>query len=186
MLKRLSFLISMPFMGVLMILLIVVLALATFVESAFDTQTAWAVVYGTHWFEILLLLIGINLVGVLVRLKFFSRKKIVVFVFHIAFILILAGAFITRFISYEGIMHIRENATSSMLLSNNAYIHVELESEGEIVERSKEVRLTELTPRDYRMSSRIGGERVKIRSVDYLANAMEQYIAIPGVNLSFS
>ena len=50
----------MPFMGVLMILLIVVLALATFVESAYDTQTAWAVVYGTHWFEMFLLLIGIN------------------------------------------------------------------------------------------------------------------------------
>ncbi len=85
MLKRLSFLISMPFMGVLMILLIVVLALATFVESAQGTQTAWAVVYGTHWFELFLLLIGINLVGVLIKQKFYKRRKIVVFVFHPGF-----------------------------------------------------------------------------------------------------
>ena len=51
-------------------------------------------------------------------------------------------------------MHIRENATSSSMLSNNAYIDVELESDGEQVERSKEVMLTELTPRDYRMRAR--------------------------------
>ena len=87
MLKRLSFLVSMHFMGVLMILLIVVLALATFVESAYNTQTAWAVVYGTHWFELLLLVIGINVAGVMIKQKFFKRRKIVVFVFHLAFIL---------------------------------------------------------------------------------------------------
>ena len=62
MLKKLAFLVSMPFMGVLMVILIVVLAMATFVESAYSTQIAWAVVYGTHWFEVLMLLIGINLV----------------------------------------------------------------------------------------------------------------------------
>jgi len=74
MLKRLSFLVSMPFMGVLMIVLIVVLALATFVESAFDTQTAWATVYGTHWFALLLLIIGINMTGVMIKQKFFKRR----------------------------------------------------------------------------------------------------------------
>jgi len=66
----------MSFMGVLLILLIVVLALATFVESAYDTATAWAVVYGTHWFEILMILIAVNIAGVMFRLKFFNRKKI--------------------------------------------------------------------------------------------------------------
>jgi cytochrome c biogenesis protein ResB len=127
MLKKFSFLVSMPFMAVLMIILIVVLALATFVESAYTTQTAWAVVYGTHWFEFLLLLIGVNLVGVMVKQKFFRRKKIVVLLFHLAFILILLGAAITRFISYEGNMHIRENSASNIMLSDNAYIDVELE-----------------------------------------------------------
>ena len=162
MLKRLSFLVSMPFMAVLIIVLIVVIALATFVESAHSTQTAWAVVYGTHWFELLLLLIGINVAGVMIKEKFFKRRKIVVFVFHLAFILILAGAAITRFISYEGNMHIRENATANSMLSNNAFIDVVLESNGEIVEKSKEVMLTELTPRDYRMRSSISGEKVRI------------------------
>ncbi len=180
MLKRFSFLISMSFMGVLLILLIVVLALATFIESAYDTATAWAVVYGTHWFELLLLLIAINIAGAMVRYKLFHRKKLVVLVFHLSFLLILAGASITRFISYEGVMHIREGATSSTMLSDNGFIHVALEAGGEQVEQSKEVMISELTPGDFKMRARVGGEKVKIRSTGYMASVVEQYMAAPG------
>jgi len=180
MLKKLSFLVSMPFMAVLMIFLIVVLALATFVESAYSTQTAWAVIYGTHWFELLMLLIGINLIGVMVKQKFFRRKKLVVLLFHLAFILILLGASITRFISYEGNMHIREQAASNVMLSSDAYIDVELEANGETSTHARKVMLTDLTPKDYRMSANLGGERVKIKSTEYLSSAVEQYISAPG------
>ena len=180
MLKKLSFIVSMPFMAVLMIVLIVVLALATFVESAFSTQTAWAVVYGTHWFELLMLLIGFNLVGVMVKQKFFRKKKIVVLLFHLSFILILLGASITRFISYEGNMHIRENQSSNVMLSNSAYIDVVLEANGETSTSSRKVMLTDLTQKDYRMSTHVGGEKVKILSKEYLSSAIEQYVAAPG------
>ena len=180
MLKKLSFIVSMPFMAVLMIFLIVVLALATFVESAYTTQTAWAVVYGTHWFELLMLLIGINLVGVMVKQKLFRRKKIVVLLFHLAFVLILLGASITRFISYEGNMHIREQAASNVMLSNNAYIDVELEANGETSSHARKVMLTDLTPKDFSMSASVGGEKVKIKSTEYLSSAVEQYISAPG------
>ncbi len=170
----------MPFMAVLMIMMIVVLALATFVESAYGTQVAWALVYGTHWFEMLFFLVALNLVGVLFRQKLFHRKKIIVFLFHIAFILILAGAAITRFISFEGNMHIRENDLSNSMLSDNAFLDVLLFSGGDTVSSGKEVMLTELTPRSYRMRTHVGGDRVKIRSTGYLSNAMEQYVASPG------
>ena len=54
-----------------------------------------------------------------------------VLLFHLAFVLILVGAAITRFISYEGNMHIRENTTSNIMLSSDAYIDVVLEAKGE-------------------------------------------------------
>jgi hypothetical protein len=180
MLKRFSFLVSMSFMGVLLVLLIVVLALATFIESAYNTATAWAVVYGTHWFELLMLLIAINIVGVMVKNKFFNRKKIVVLVFHLSFLLILVGASITRFISYEGTMHIREQAMSNTMLSDNGFMQVVLEANGEQVENRKEVMISHLTPRDYRMRTRVGGEKVKITSTGFMASAMEQYVAASG------
>ena len=175
-----SFLVSMPFMGVLLVLLIVVLALATFVESAYDTGTAWAVVYGTHWFEVLLLLVAVNVAGVMVRQRFFRRKKLVVLLFHLAFLMILAGAAITRFISYEGMMHIRENEMSSTMMSDNGFMHVVLESGGERTEDLREVKLTELTPGNYRLRTRIADERVMIKSVDFMSNVTEQYVEGPG------
>ena len=103
-----------------------------------------------------------------------------VLVFHLAFIVILVGAAITRFISYEGSMHIREQAISNTMLSTNGYVVVELEANGERVESEKEVMITDLTPKDYRMSTRIGGEKVKIRSTAYMSNAMEQWVSAPG------
>ena len=45
----------MPFMAVLMIVFIVVMALATFIESAYSTQTAWALVYGALYLFLILL-----------------------------------------------------------------------------------------------------------------------------------
>ena len=179
MLKKISFLVSMPFMAVLLVFLIVVLALATFVESAYGVQTAWALFYGTHWFELLMLLIAINIVGVMVKQKFFSRKKWVVLLFHLAFVLILLGAAITRFISYEGNMHIRENTAANTILSNNAYMDVVLEASGEVKEHSKEVMITTLTPGDYRLSTTVAGEKVRIKSVDHLSNVVEQYVPSP-------
>ena len=167
-------------MGVLLVLFIVVLALATFVESAYGTQAAWAVAYGTHWFEILLLLLAINIAGAMIKQKFFKRRKFIVFTFHMAFLVILAGAAITRFISYEGNMHIREGAASNSILSDNAYVHVVLEAGGDRTEKSKEVMITELTPRDFKMHASVGGDKVRIRSTGYMASTVEQYVAAPG------
>ncbi|PID92720.1 MAG: cytochrome C biogenesis protein [Bacteroidetes bacterium] len=177
--KRLSFLGSMTLTGVLLVVLIVVLALATFVESAYNTPTAWALVYGTHWFEALLFLIGLNIFFVMRRHRFFNRRKIVVLLFHLAFLLILFGAAITRFISYGGNMHIREGDISNTMLSNNAYIDVTLERNGEEVHRSKEVMLTALTPGDYRERLKLGDERIRLRSTAYLQNLAERYVEVP-------
>jgi len=170
----------MSFTGVLLIILAVVLALATFIESAYGIPVSWALVYGTHWFEVLFLLISLNLAGVMVKYKFLNRRKLVVLVFHLAFITILLGAAITRFISYEGIMHIREGSMSSTMLSDDAYMNVVLEKDGEKREYEKSVMLTELTPGAYRLRAKAGDEKVKIRSVEYIANATEQWVAGPG------
>jgi len=172
-------LISMPFMGVLLILLIVILAMATFVESSYGTSTAWALVYGTHWFEILMLLIAINIAGVMFKYKFFNRQKLVVLVFHLAFIVILAGAAITRFISFEGTMHIREQSMSNTMLSDNGFVYVEFEANGQTTRGEKEVMLSELTPKDFRLSASVGGEKVRIKSTGYMSNAMEQWVPAP-------
>ena len=180
MLKKLSFLVSMPFMGFLLIIFIVVLALATFIESSYGTSAAWAVIYGTHWFEVLLLLVGINVAGTVIRFRTFNREKITVFVFHLSFALILIGAGITRFISYEGWMHIREGESSSHMTSNDVWLKVTLRTGHHTATDMKPARLSELTPKRYRARMKVGDERVTIRSTGFISNAVEQYVPVPG------
>jgi len=170
----------MTLMGILLVVLIVVLALATFIESGYGTETAWAVVYGTHWFELLLILIGLNITGSIIVNKTYRRSKITVFVFHLAFVVILIGAGITRFISYEGLMHIREGATSSVMISDDAYIKVDLRVGDQTATDIKKSSLSTLSPKKYRTKLRIGGETVKIKATGFIANAVEQYIPVPG------
>ncbi len=171
---------SMPFTGVLLVILVVALALATFIESSYGTDTAWAVIYGARWFDLIFILIAINLLGAIIREKLYRRKKMVVFIFHAAFLLIILGAGITRYFSTEGMMRIREGDTASTMVSDDTSIRLELTAGGETRHAEQEVRLSPLTPRKFRWSGRMDGKHVKVRSVDFVTNASRRYVATPG------
>ena len=113
--KILRFLVSPQLMGGLFLALAFSMAVATFIESSRGTATARALVYGSWWFEILWLLTAVNLAGNMILYRTWKRT-FSVFLFHIAFLFILAGAAITRYISYEGTMHIREGKTSDRIV----------------------------------------------------------------------
>lgn len=44
--------------------------------------------------------------------KLFQKQKLSIFIFHLAFIIIIIGAATTRYFGYEGVMHIREGKTN--------------------------------------------------------------------------
>ncbi|HKK62976.1 MAG TPA: cytochrome c biogenesis protein CcsA [Bacteroidales bacterium] len=180
MLKRISFLFGMPLTGILLMVLIVAMALATFIESGMGTSTAWAVIYDAWWFEAIFFLVLVNLVGNIFVMKLYRRSKLAVFIFHVAFILIIVGGGITRYFSLQGMMHIREGQVTGSIISNNTYMDVIVSvGENEITD-SKKVLLSSLTPRKFSWRGELNGMKVKIRSVDYIQNAAMQYVATPG------
>jgi len=83
-------------------LFLIAQAYATFAD---DLTQAWKLVYDRKWFEALMWLLAINLIGVMVKYKLY--KKTPVFILHLSIIVILFGAFITRYFGYEGILHLR-------------------------------------------------------------------------------
>ncbi|MCF8346671.1 MAG: cytochrome c biogenesis protein ResB, partial [Bacteroidales bacterium] len=177
--KRCSFLTGMPFFGILVLLMIIAMALATFVESAQGTNAAWALIYDTWWFELIFFLVLINLTGNIIRYKLYKRSKISVGIFHVAFILIIIGAGITRYFSQEGMMHIREGSMSGTIISDETFMNVQVsDGENEITDAEK-VRLSSLTPGKFRWRGNLDGKRIRIRSTDYISNARAQYVAAP-------
>ena len=99
-------------------------ALATIIETVFNTDTAWAYVYGTSWFGLIMVILGINLAYNLYRYNMARAKKLPSFLFHFGFIFILLGAVITRYFGFEGSMHIRENEQSNVVSSREVYMQL--------------------------------------------------------------
>lgn len=160
-------------MGTLILLFAFAIGTATFIENDFGATGAKAVVYNTTWFNILMILLAINLIGRIIIEKMYRLKKITIFLFHFSFLIILLGAGITRFISYEGMMHIREGAISNSMLSEKSYVDIEAIDGDQKESSSKAVLMSGLTQNAYSESLSIDGKKFKFKSVKYIPNAQE-------------
>ena len=122
--RILKFIFSSPMTIILVTILALVLAVATFVEDKYDTETAKQVVYHAKWFEFIFLLLILNLLGHIKQYNLLSRKKWAGLLFHSAFIIIIIGAGVTRYFGFEGTMPIREGETSNIIYSSEPYLTI--------------------------------------------------------------
>ncbi|WP_299666404.1 cytochrome c biogenesis protein CcsA [uncultured Polaribacter sp.] len=121
--KLFNFLYSTRLTAVLFILFATAMAIATFIENDYGTQTSKALVYNAWWFEAIMIFFVVNFFGNIFRYRLYKKEKWAVLMFHSAFLLILIGAGITRYIGYEGIMLIEEGETTNKFLSETTYLN---------------------------------------------------------------
>lgn len=175
-----SALFSMLTSSCLVVIFAVAIAYATFIENDYGTQTAKILVYNAWWFNILLGVTAINLVGSLLYYKSFQLKRWSMVLFHLAFIIILIGAGITRFNSYEGMMHIREGQASNQLISTDTYIKVEARDESQVVHNQWKVMFSPYTRNAFSNELEFGGKELEIDMLDYVPSAVESIVADEG------
>ena len=120
--KIVDFVFSYKLMAIILFLIVVSAGLATFIENDFGSHVAREKIYAARWFELLLLIFAFNLTGIIFRFKSWKKGKLTVFIFHIAFLVILLGAAITRYLGFEGTMHIREGETNNIIFSEGTAI----------------------------------------------------------------
>jgi len=111
-------------MAVLFFLFATAMGVATFIENDFGTQTSKALVYNTWWFEAIMIFFVINFFGNIFRYRLYKKEKWPVLLFHTAFLFILIGAGITRYIGYEGLMIIKEGEVTNKFISETTYLNV--------------------------------------------------------------
>lgn len=169
--KLLNFLFSMQMMGVLIILFAFSIGTATFIENDFGTPAARAMVYDARWFEILLLLLTLNLIANIFRYKLYKREKWSIFIFHASFIVIIVGSAFTRYVGYEGNMHIREGHTTNQITTMNSYIDMKLEKNGKTSEVSEKFTLSAVKSDDFKERISVDGSRVDIKLKTFIPNA---------------
>jgi len=165
--KILNFLFSMPFMAFLLVVLAVSMAAATFIESSSGPVAAKAVVYNAWWFELAILLIFINILANIFKFNLWRLKKLPILVFHLAFLVIILGAGITRYIGEEGMMSIREGEQTNKYLSSQTFFYAELIGQGEPASTQQAVLLSKRSKRQLRTRLKSESHKISFRSTDY-------------------
>ena len=135
--KIISFLSSTRLMAVLFIVFAAVMGIATFIENEYNTDTARILVYNAKWFEAIMLIFVFNFIGNIKRYNLLSKGKWDTLILHLSFILILVGAFVTRYISFEGMMPIREGETVNQFYSDKTFLTIMVDGEYEGEERRR-------------------------------------------------
>lgn len=152
----------MPFMGILLLAYAASMAVATFIENDYGAPVARFMVYNAWWFELLQLLLVINMIGNVFTYKLYKKEKISILLFHLAFIIILIGAGITRYISYEGTMHIRENETQNKFTSENNYLRVWKIAENEELVFEKPLFVSPYLKNKFSQNIKLDGKNIKL------------------------
>ncbi|HYW96506.1 MAG TPA: cytochrome c biogenesis protein ResB, partial [Bacteroidales bacterium] len=150
-------------MALLLLIFGVSIATATFIENDYGTDAARSVVYNAVWFELLLTLGAINILGVTIAAKMYQRSKLTLLIFHLAFIVILIGAGITRFTGTEGAMYIREGETSDSFLTSGTSMSVALNSDDDTLYYETPVLFSDIAPNRFRKNFTFNGKPVTIR-----------------------
>ncbi|MFY9153300.1 MAG: cytochrome c biogenesis protein CcsA [Prolixibacteraceae bacterium] len=175
--KIVSFLFSMFFSVVLLLIFAISIGYATFIENDYGTPTAQVVIYQAKWFEILLLLGILNLIGSMFKYKLFTRKKWAILLFHLAFVCIIIGAGVTRYFGFEGSMHIREGGTTNKVVSEASYINLEAISGNDVVKSQTQVKFTPNSNNSYEEVLSVGSKEITVENEIFVPNASE--ITVP-------
>ena len=184
--KIASVIFSTRIMAVLFVVFSIAMALGTFIESWYTIETARIMIYNTLWFEGIMVFFVINFAGNIYRYNLHKRDKWYSLLIHLSFVLILIGAVVTRYISYEGIMPIREGETTNTFLSEKTYLtaFIDGEIDGEPRRRvlEKPVLLAPETENDVSIRSDFNGQPVDIQVVKYIHGAKEGIILLESVD----
>lgn len=176
-----KFFFSTRLMAVLFIVFATAMAFGTFIEAKYSTETARIWIYNTTWFEAIMVFFVINFIGNMFRYRLFTWKKWPVLTLHLSWILIIIGAFVTRYISFEGMMPIREGNSEKVFYSDKTYLTVNVDGEIDGEPRRKPLEddlivtpeaLKSSLPWDYDFN----GQDFTISYVDYIKGAKEGLI----------
>nr|WP_321237543.1 cytochrome c biogenesis protein CcsA [uncultured Psychroserpens sp.] len=123
--KLANILFSTRLTGILFIVYAIAMIVGTFMDRFQETSpTPYSrhFIYNAWWFEAIMVLFMVNFIGNIFRYRLFRKEKWATLILHLAFIFILLGAGITRYIGFEGWMPIREGETENTFLTRDIYV----------------------------------------------------------------
>ena len=181
--KLIRYLFSNRLTALLFIAFPTAMGVGTFLESFYSTTAAKIWVYNAWWFELIMALLMFNFFGNIFKYRLFKKDKWAVLLLHLSFVIILLGAFITRYFGFEGVMPIREGAESSKMISEKIFLTVLIDGDvNGIPQRKKlidEVLFSEHTSNSLQWNQNFNGQKFSINYINYKENILEGLILDP-------
>ncbi|CAI8170690.1 MAG: Cytochrome c biogenesis protein CcsA [Polaribacter sp. SA4-10] len=180
--KIFGFLYSTRLMAILFVLFATAMAVGTFIENDFGTQTSKALIYNAWWFELIMVFFVINFFGNIFRYRLLRKEKWPVLLFHLAWLFIIIGAGVTRYIGYEGVMPIDEGETTSSFLSETTYLNVVIDDNKDQAPKiHKKILLSAWGQNNFKFDTYFGKirdqqQKVTFNLVDYIPWAEKKLI----------
>ncbi len=181
--KIASVLFSTRLTAVLFLVFAAAMAAGTFLDASSEsppTPYTRELIYNAWWFEAIMALFVINFIGNIFRYKLHRREMWSSLILHLAFIFILIGAFVTRYIGFEGVMHIREGKTENTILSDQTYLNVFIDGNYEIEGvpqrrklKPKKLRLSERLDNSFTINTDYNDQPVTIQYKNFIKGAKE-------------
>ena len=140
----------------------------TFMENDYGTAAVRAVIYDAWWFELIMGLLAINFLFNIKKHRLFRKEKLSLLFFHLGFVVVLIGAFVSRYTGFEGAVNIRELEETTTMLSNKSYVTFQVEDQKVV----KEIAPTVLTPPQFKYEL----EGVELKSIDYIPYAKKSIV----------
>jgi cytochrome c-type biogenesis protein CcsB len=176
--KIIKFLFSPAFMGIFFVVFALAMASATFIENDFGSAASYSMFYNTKWFELIMILLSANLIGQIIIRKLLRKEKLPIALFHLSFVLMIAGAGITRYFGWEGSIHIREGETSSICYSGldaSNSITPEKDRELKMITLPFGIRLNDFILERYPGSNSPSGYKSNVTLIDKTANVEKPF-----------
>ena len=164
-------------MAILFLSFAIAMGAGTFIESKYNTDTAKIWIYNAWWFEAIMVFFMINFIGNIKRYQLLKKEKWATLLLHLSFVFILLGAFVTRYISYEGMMPIREGAAENQVFSDKTFLTVFVDGEykGEMKRRvfEKPLLLSPVTNNNFSISDKFADTEFKVEYKNFILGAKE-------------
>lgn len=169
-------------MTLLLLVFGISMAVATFVENGYDTATAKTLIYNSTWFEVLMFWLILMFIANIRTYQLTKREKWPLLAFHLAFIFMFIGGAVTRYVSFEGQMPIKEGQTTNEIISDLTYFQLMVADKTKTLKYDKyPYTMSHLNAKDtkwpfkrtYKQVYRFGNKTVSLKTIDYIPLAKD-------------
>jgi len=163
----------------LLLLFALASGVGTIIENDFGTSASWSMIYTTTWFEAIQVYLGILILYNMYKYKVFQIKKLPTIMFHLGFVVILLGSGITRYMGYEGSLHIREGKAEDRVVSSSSFVMAHAKKDNKVYSVTKKKILSRLGNNDFTMKLDVDGDEAVIKFKEFIPNAINDVVDSP-------